>query len=122
MKLTGNPDPKGIELQPGVELWATQMSALVRSRMSGKITVLVDEYKHASRIYLAVDMAGTEDGDFSITFLTGQTATDYCFGDLETTCFDVVDMAHARLMIEQLLSVLEVSPDHSRSTSEQADR
>jgi hypothetical protein len=112
MKLIGNPDPEGIELQPGVELWATQMSALVRSRMSGKITVLVDEYQHASRIYLAVDMVGTEDGDFSITFLTGQKVTDYCFGDLETTCFDVVDLAHARLMIEQLLCVLGISPNH----------
>lgn len=109
MKQTGDPDPERIELQPGVDLWAAQMSALARSKMSGKITALVDVYEHASSTYLAVDMIGSESGDMSVTLLAGQQATNYSFNDLETTCFDVVDLTHAWLMAGQLLDALDVS-------------
>jgi hypothetical protein len=112
MNLTGNPDPERIELQPGVELWAVQMSALARSKMSGRITALVDVYQHASNIYLAVDMIGSETGDMSVILLTGQLATNYSFNDLETTCFEVVDMAQARQMVGQLLHTLGISLIH----------
>jgi hypothetical protein len=106
MNLTGNPNPKRMELQPGVELWAEQMSVLARSKMLGKITALIDVYQHASSTYLAIDMIGAEAGDMSVTLLTGQPATDYSLNDLEITCFNVVDLAHARQMADQLLQAL----------------
>lgn len=108
MNLTGNPDPERIELQPGVELWAAQMAALARSKMTGKITALVDVYEHAASTYLAVDMIGSETGDMSVTLLAGCRATDYNFNDLKATCFDVVDLAQARWMVDQLLDALGV--------------
>jgi hypothetical protein len=77
--------------------------------MSGKITVLVDVYEHASSMYLAVDMIGTEGGDMTITVLTGQPATDYRLNDLEATCFDTVDLAHARFMANELLRALGIT-------------
>lgn len=109
MKPTGDPDPHRIELQPGVELWAAGLSALARSKMSGKITVLVDVYENTTSTYLAVDMIGTERGDMTVTVLTGQPATDYRLDDLETTCFDTVDLAHARLMANELLRALGIT-------------
>lgn len=111
MKQTGSPDPERIELQPGVKLWAARMSALARSKMSGKITALVDVYEHASSTYLAVDMIGSESGDMSVTLLAGQQTTNYHLDDLETTCFDVVDLAQARLMADQLLRSLHIIPN-----------
>lgn len=109
MNQTGNPDPYGIELQPGVELWAARLSVLARSKMSGKITALVGVYEHASSTYLAVDLIGTECGDMSVTVITGQSCTDYSLNDLETTCFDSVDLAHARLMANELLTALGIN-------------
>jgi hypothetical protein len=109
MKPTGDPDPHRIELTPGVELWAAGLSALARSKMSGKITALVDVYEHASSMYLAVDMIGTEDGDMTITLLTGQPATDYRLNDLKATCFDTVDLADARFMVNELLRALGIT-------------
>lgn len=110
MKQKGDPDPHRIEeLQPGVELWATSLSVLARSKMSGEITALVDVYEHASSTYLAVDMIGTECGDMSVFILTGQPHTDYRLKDLETTCFDTVDLVHARHMAAELLTALGVS-------------
>ncbi len=106
MNQTGNPDPERIEWQPDVVLWAIEMAALARSRMSGKITALVDVYQHASSTYLAVDMIGSESGDMSVTLLAGQQTTNFNFNDLETTCFDVVDLAQARQMATQLLHEL----------------
>lgn len=110
MKQTGDPDPHRIEeLQPGVELWAASLSVLARRKMSGEITALVDLYVDASSTYLAVDMIGTESGDMSVIILTGQPCTDYSLNDLETTCFDTVYLAHARLMAAQLLTALGIS-------------
>lgn len=110
MKQTGDPDPHRIEeLQPGVELWATCLSVLARRKMSGEITALVDVYEHASSTYLAVDMIGTECGDMSVIILTGQPCTDYSLSDLETTCFETVDLLHARLMADELLTALGIS-------------
>lgn len=109
MKQTGEPDPYRIELQPDVELWAAQMSVLARSKMSGKITALVGVYEHAMTTYLALDMIGSEYGDMSVTILTGQPSTDYSLHDLETTCFDTVNLAHARRMANELLNALGIS-------------
>lgn len=108
MTLTGTPDPERIELQPGVELWAAQLSALARSKMSGKITALVDVYRHASNTYLAVDMIGSESGDMSVTLLTGQQLTNYHPNDFEATCFDVADLTQARQMADHLLCALGI--------------
>jgi hypothetical protein len=102
MKQTG-------ELQPDVELWAARLSALARSKMSGKITALVGIYEHASSTYLALDMIGSECGDMSVTILTGQPSTDYSLHDLEATCFDTVDLSHARCMANELLNALGIS-------------
>lgn len=111
MNQAGKPDPERIELQPGVELWAAQMSALARSKMSGKITALVDVYEHASSTYLAVDMIGSESGDMNVTLLAGQQTINYHLDDLETTCFEVVDLVQARLMADQLLHALNIFPN-----------
>jgi hypothetical protein len=109
MKQTGDPDPYRIELQPDVELWAAQLSTLARSKMSGKITALIGIYEHASITYLALDMIGSEYGDMSVTILTGQPCTNYSLHDLGTTCFDTVNLAHARRMANELLNALGIS-------------
>lgn len=106
MNPTGDPDPTRIELKPGVELWATSLSALAHSRMSGKITALVDVYEYASSTYLAVDLIGTECGDMNVMIFTGHHCTDYSPNDLVKTCFDTVDIAHARRMANELLRAL----------------
>lgn len=109
MKQTGDPDPHRIELKPGLELWAAGLSALAHSRMSGKITALVDVYEHASSTYLAVDVIGSEYGDISVTILTGQACTNYRLDDLQATCFDTVNLAHARHMANELLNALGIN-------------
>jgi hypothetical protein len=55
-------------------------------------------------------MIGTEAGEMSVTLLTGEATANYRFDDLETTCFDVGDLDHAKHMVDQLLCALEIAP------------
>lgn len=104
MNEIGNLDPDRIESPYGVELWVAQMSDLARSKMAGQIIALVWPYMHSSRDYLAVEMLGTGGGEMSLTFLTGQSVTKYSFDDLETTCFEVMEMDEALEIVDLFLS------------------
>jgi len=111
MNKIGNFDPDRIESPHGVELWVTQMSDLARSKMAGQIIALVWPYRQSSSEYLAVEMLGRDGGEMSITFLTGQPVTQYSFDDLETTCFEVVDMNEALAMVDRFLGAAGATTD-----------
>lgn len=96
---------------PEVIRWAEELSLLVRCALRGDIEASIWAYRLGQHEYLAVDMKGTERGDWSVTFkILGTGATEYDFDNLETnTCFDVPDMTEALSMTAVLLDHIGVT-------------
>lgn len=92
-----------------VELWAAQMAELARSKMTGNINATVWAYRLHRTEYLAIDMTGQDGGGMSITLATGADRTNYSFEDLQTTCFEVPDMAEALTMASRFLHAADAT-------------
>ncbi|WP_420170751.1 hypothetical protein ACN99C_26715 (plasmid) [Pseudomonas alloputida] len=103
-KIVSDIGPSWCKPLPDTKRWAYEMAQLARSSMKGPIEARVWPYRYPNE-YLSVDLFDGKD-DLSITIATGFDATDYSFGDLETTCFHVVDMAEALLMATLLINEL----------------
>jgi len=107
--ITSDIGPSWSKVLPEVELWASKMAELARSKMAGNISVSVWPYRLHRTEYLSVDMTGQDGGDMSITIATGADRTDYSFDDLETTCFDVPDMTEALTMVSRFLHAADAT-------------
>ena len=94
-KIVSDVGPSWFKALPEVELWASRMAELARSKMEGPINASVWPYRLDGTEYLSIDMVGQAGGDMSVTISTGAQCTDYGFEDLESTCFDVPDMTEA---------------------------
>ncbi|NVL48643.1 hypothetical protein F2S72_01375 [Pseudomonas syringae pv. actinidiae] len=100
-------------LLPEAHRWANEMAVLVKAEMKGQIAALVWPYRtdgDQGNEMLTVDLAGSEGGDFSITFGTGCAIdTDYGFADLRQTSFHVPDLTEAMSMASLLLEKLSAT-------------
>ena len=104
-KIVSDVGPSWCKPLPETKRWAYEMAQLARSTMVGQVEARVWPYRYPNE-YLSVDMLGANGGDMSVTIATGFDKTDYCFDDLETTCFHVTDMAEALLMATMMLNEL----------------
>lgn len=104
-KIVSDIGPSWCNPLPDAQRWAYEMAQLARSSLTGQIEAHVWPYRYPNE-YLSVDLFGRDGGDMPITIATGFDATDYSFGDLETTCFYVTDMAEALLMATLLINEL----------------
>ncbi|BCS45788.1 MULTISPECIES: hypothetical protein [Pseudomonas syringae group genomosp. 2] len=95
--------PSWTKLQPEVQLWASRMADLARSKMDGSISAILRPYRHLSGEYLSVEMVGQKSGSMSVTIAVGAVRTNFGFDDLERTCFDFSDMTEALTMVGLLL-------------------
>lgn len=91
-----------------VDSWVMHMSIRAKIQMIGEITALTWAYEKSSQEYLAVEMVGEFGGDMSLTFLTGQPDASDRLSDIESTCFEVVDMVEARKLTALFLSAAGV--------------
>lgn len=105
--------PSWCRLLPDVERWASEVAALVRNDLSGKVSASIWPYRDAGdrgAEMLTVDLAGSEGGDFNLTFGTGCTdITNYGFSDLRQTCIQVPDLTEAMGMAFLLLDKLSAT-------------